>query len=297
MPKSASVAVFRAANNWPLYAALGAKFFEESGIGVEVIHISSSKQQMKGLIDSEYDIIHTAADNVVAVHAEPDFAAVSEKPRIFMGGDDGFLTVYSSRSVGSFGQLRGKRVGFDSTTSGFAFVLKKILSMEGLEEGAYSEVVVGGTELRYRALFDGRIDLAIMTPPHDLLCSAAGFTRLADAARYLPKYQGVVGAAIPGSLPELFLSQYKAALVKGLLWLKDSGNKAAAIDIIKDHLQVEGDAKMFSDLYDSMLSRRGGGFDLGGSVDPEGLERVASLRKEFSRTASLRPISEYLLPL
>ena len=213
-----------------------------------------------------------------------------------MGGDDGFLSVHSSGKVGSFGDLRGKRVGFDSTTSGFAFVLKKILSTEGLEEGAYSEIVVGGTDLRYKAMVDGSIDAAIMTPPHDLLCSAAGFTKLADAARYLPRYQGLVGACRPGSPPAPFLREYKAALIKSLLWLRDRGNKAAAIDILRESLQVEGDAKMFSDLYDSMLSRERGGFDLAARVDSEGLQRVLTLRREFSSTAGSKPLSGYLMP-
>jgi ABC-type nitrate/sulfonate/bicarbonate transport system substrate-binding protein len=291
----ASVAVFRAANNWPLYAALRIKTLEEAGIDAEVVHVSSSRLQMKGLFDGDYDVVHTAADNVVAVHVEPDFSAVTDKPRIFMGGDDGFLSVHASRKVKSFGDLKGERVGFDSTTSGFAFVLKKILVTEGLKEGAYTEVVVGGTELRYKALVDGSIDAAIMTPPHDLLCSAAGLTRLADAARYVPRYQGLVGACRPTSPLAPFLGEYKAALVKGLSWLRDKRNKAAAIEILRDSLQADGDSEMFSDLYDSMLFRDTGGFDARGRVDPEGLRSVATLRREFSFAASLRPLSEYLM--
>jgi ABC-type nitrate/sulfonate/bicarbonate transport system substrate-binding protein len=293
--KRASVAVFRAANNWPLYAAVETKALEDAGIDVEVVHISSSKQQMKGLMDGGYDIIHTAADNVVAVHVEPDFGAVVDKPRIFMGGDDGFLSLHSSRKVQSFGDLNGKRVGFDSTRSGFAFVLKKILATEGLKEGAYEEVVVGGTELRYKALVDGSIDAAMMTPPYDLLCSATGFTRLADAHRYVPRYQGLVGACRPTSPLGPFLGGYKAALVDSLSWLRDKRNKAAAIKVLKDSLQADADSKLFSDLYDCMLSRDMGGFDPSGGVDPEGLQSVATLRGEFSPRAGLRPLSEYLM--
>jgi ABC-type nitrate/sulfonate/bicarbonate transport system substrate-binding protein len=293
--RRASVAVFRAANNWPLYAALAEGTLDEAGIAVEVVHISSSRQQMKGLIDGAYDVVHTAADNVVAVHVEPDFREVTEKPRIFMGGDDGFLSVYSSREVKSFGDLRGKRVGFDSATSGFAFVTKKILSSEGLSEGAYSEVVVGGTDLRYKALVDGAIDAAVMTPPHSLMCSAAGFTRLADASRYFPKYQGVVGACRPGSPPAPFLREYKAALARGLAWLGKRRNKAAAIEILRENVQTGGDVALFSDTYDYMLCRKNGSFDVNAGVDPQGLRKVVELRREFSRTAGSTPLSELML--
>jgi ABC-type nitrate/sulfonate/bicarbonate transport system substrate-binding protein len=293
--RRASVAVFRAANNWPLYAALANGVLDEAGIAVEVVHISSSRQQMKGLVDGAYDIVHTAADNVVAVHVEPDHGEVGEKPRIFMGGDDGFLSVHSSREVKSFAGLRGRRVGFDSTTSGFAFVTKKILSMEGLEEGAYSEVVVGGTELRFKALADGAIDAALMTPPHSLMCSAAGFTKLADASRYFLRYQGVVGACRQGPPPAPFLREYKAALVRGLSWLGKRRNKAAAVRILRENLQTGGDVAVFADTYDYMLSRESGGFDVNGSVDPQGLRRVVELRKEFSRTAGSLSPSEFML--
>ena len=296
-PKRISVAVFRAANNWPVYAAVRNEILGQTGVEVEVVHISSSKEQMKGLIRNEYETIHTAADNVIAAHVEPDLAVPVEKmPRIFMGGDDGFLSVHSSSNAKSFGDLKGKRVGFDSTTSGFAFVLKKILSVEGLNEGAYREVVVGGTDLRYKALIDGSIDAAIMTPPHNLLCSAAGLTKLADASTYLPKYQGLVGACCPDSLPAQFLKEYKAALVKSLRWLRDRRNKTSAIHILEDYLQVRADAKLLSDLYDALFSRERGGFDRSGSVDPECLDCVVMLRREFSSTA-VEPPSRYLMQL
>jgi len=250
---------------------------------------------MNGLIRNEYGIIHTAADNVVAAHAEPDFAVPDEKkPRIFMGGDDGFLSIYSSNTK-SFDDLKGKRVGFDSTASGFAFVLKKILSVEGLMEGTYREVVVGGTDLRYKALLDGSIDAAIMTPPHDLLCTKAGFTKLADASKYFSKYQGLVGACCPDSLTTPFLKEYKAALVRSLLWLRDRRNKAAAIVILENYLQVGGDASLLSDLYDILISQERGGFNWRGNVDPVALENVTRLRREFSRTAVLDPSSQYLM--
>jgi ABC-type nitrate/sulfonate/bicarbonate transport system substrate-binding protein len=290
-----AVAVFRAANNWPLYAALGNGALDEAGIEVELSHVASSNQQMSGLIEGDYDVVHTAADNVLAFHMEPEFGDVAEKPAIFMGGDDGFLSLHTSRRVTSFAGLKGARVGFDSTKSGFAFVLKKILAMEGLGEGAYGEVVAGGTEVRYRALLEGSIDAALMTPPHDLLCTAAGLTRLVDAARYLPRYQGLVGASRPNSVPEPSLKAYRAALGKGLLWLKDAENKAEAVEILMGRLQAEGDASLFSDVYDSMLSCEAGGFDPGGRVNLRGLEAVAGLRRELSPTARMSPLQGALM--
>ncbi len=294
-----SVAVFKAANNWPLYAAIRSGALVEAGVKAEVLHVSSSKRQMRGLVDGEYDIVHTAADNVVAVHVEPDSGVPAERrPKIFMGGDGGFLSVHASKEVGGFADLRGRRVGFDSTTSGFAFVLKKILLVEGLKPGDYHEVVVGGTDLRYKALLESDIDAAIMTPPHDLLCSAAGLTRLAEASHYLPKYQGLVGACLPGMFPTGFLVRYKAALGRGLEWLRDRGNKDVAVEVLRENLQMAAeDSGLLSSLYDSLPFRERSGFDLDGNLDPQCLQRVASLRREFSRAAGSRSLAELLIPL
>jgi len=44
-----------------------------------------------------------------------------------------------------------------------------------------------------------------------------------------------------------------------------------------------------------MLSLETGGFDPGGDVDPEGLQRVATLRSEFSSTAGSKPLAEFLM--
>ena len=288
------VAVFRAANNWPLYAAVRNRLIDQ----VEVIHISSSKDQLAGLVNNEYGIVHTAADNILAAYGNPGYGSPeASKPKIFMGGDNGFLSVYSSPAIRSLGELREKKVGFDSTNSGFAFVLKKILSIVGLKEGGYSEVVVGGTDLRYKALIDRSIDAAIMTPPYDLLCSASGFTKLADASRYFPSYQGLVGACCPGFPGASFLRAYKTSLVNALNWLKERSNKDAAVHILRDYLQAGTGTELISDLYDSMFSRKGVGFADDGRVDLDGLSKVAMLRREFSPSAALRPLSDYLMKL
>ena len=78
--------------------------------------------------------------------------------------------------------------------------------------------------------------------------------------------------------------------------MRDRSEKATAVRILRDNLQVEGDANLFSDQCDSVLSREAGGLDLGGTVDAEGLRRIVDLRKEFSPKATPRPFSENVPP-
>ncbi len=296
------VAVFRAANNWPLYAAASNGFLEREGLRVDLVHISSSKDQLKGLVNNEYGIVHTAADNVLAAcsGASPWIGDRGEpRPGIFMGGDDGFLSVYSSQAVRSLSDVRGRNVGFDSTTTGFAFVLKKILSTAGLKHHDYNEVVVGGTDLRYKALIRASIDVSIMTPPHDLLCLEAGLKKLADVYQFFARYQGVVGATCIGFFTAPFLRVYRTCFTKGLAWLRDTKNKEEAIHILREYLQLECGNELLSNLYDSMVLRTRGnaGFTRDAAINRHGLAQVANLRREFSPSSTLRDPSEYVIAL
>ena len=300
-----SIGLFRAANNWPVYVAAEKGFFEQKDLKVDLIHISSSRDQLESLINGRFQIIHTAADNVLAAASA---AAMGEdktektEPKIFMGGDDGFLSVFSSPKIMSPSDLNGKNVGFDSATSGFAFVLKKILSKAGLEDDrGYNQVVVGGTELRYKALVEGRIDAAVMTPPHDLLSLKAGMRKMADVYQYFTRYQGVVGATCAGFLDSSQLRTYRTCFVRGLDWLSDSSNKGEAVRILKNYLQLESEDDVMSNLYDSMVLLKEGhnhsGFSPGAEIDFDGLAQVASLRIEFSHQSGLGETSKYLIQL
>jgi hypothetical protein len=64
------------------------------------------------------------------------------------------LAILSTPSVTSIQQLRGKPLMVDSSVSGFAYALRKVLALYGLrsENVDYGFQVVGSTPLRYAAL-------------------------------------------------------------------------------------------------------------------------------------------------
>ena len=59
---------------------------------------------------------------------------------VVMGGDNGFLRLVTLPEVTSYAALKGKALTVDARTTGYAFVLEKMLQLGGLREGEYQLV-------------------------------------------------------------------------------------------------------------------------------------------------------------
>src|ERR1700732_1339124 len=82
-------------NGWPIWVAQRQGFFAREGLEVEVTPTPGSVYQMTHLISGDFDIAHTAMDNVVAYTenvGEVTFAGMNALVAV-MGGDNGFLHV------------------------------------------------------------------------------------------------------------------------------------------------------------------------------------------------------------
>ena len=106
-------------------------FFTANGLNVTYRQIPNSTAGFASLLSGEYDIINAAIDNAV------NFRFNSQKPLTVLGqldqGPD--IVLGSVPSVSTVAELRGKPIMVDSPTSGFAFLLRKILSLYGLQLG------------------------------------------------------------------------------------------------------------------------------------------------------------------
>jgi len=136
------VIVFPGGFNWPIWAAMEKGFFAREGIEIKLTPTPNSVFQLTNLIGGKFDIGMTAIDNIVAYQEGQGEAPVSGTPDLFafMGGDNGFLRLSVVPEVKSFADLRGKELSVDAMTTGYAFVLRKMVQLGGLKEG---EVVRG----------------------------------------------------------------------------------------------------------------------------------------------------------
>lgn len=182
----------------PIVMACRLGAFARHGIEVELTSTNSSAQQLAALASGEYDLIHTAPDNVVNFDTNPAAFGVEHAPRVvmLMGGSNGPLSVYTRPDIPSVERLRGEAVGVDNPGSGFALVLRDLLARHGLElDRDYRFVVAGGTGKRAEGLLAGAFAATILYPPFDAQAARAGCRAVASSAETYPAYASQALAA------------------------------------------------------------------------------------------------------
>ena len=128
--------VFPGGFNLPLWVAEKQGFFAKRALDVRLHPTQNSMEQLTGLIDGKWDIAFTGFDNVVAYQEGQGEAAASSEPDlfVFMGGDDAFLRLVVQPAIHTYADLKGKTLAVDAMTTGFAFVLRKMLALNGIAE-------------------------------------------------------------------------------------------------------------------------------------------------------------------
>ncbi len=217
-----------------LIAAIGNGYFRAEHLEIDYTQTRSSGEQIRGLLAGKWEIAHTAVDNVLAY-------VDAEKADLFvvLVGDLGITQKLVVRpDISSFEGLRGKVLGLDALTTGYAFLLYRILALNGLAREDYRTVSVGGTAERLAALAAGRIDGALLGPPQDEAALAAGCHVLTAASAYFPAYPSVSVAARRSwaGRHRTMVVRYCRALLAGIRWAAAPQNREAVISsLAREH--------------------------------------------------------------
>lgn len=282
--RTLTVNVFPGAVNLPLWAGIAQGFFAKRNLAIEIVYTPNSIQQLTGLIAGRFDIIHTAIDNVVAykegqgeVPAEGDNDLVA-----FMGSDDAFLRFVVQPDIRSFEDLRGQVLTVDALTTGFAFVLRRMLALNGIGEGEVEWLSTGGVLQRWQAMVEHPEQKGtLQVTPFEILGEKAGHHVLANASDILDSYQGMVGATRTAWAHENAddLAAYIAAYLEAVNWAADPANREAAVDVILANLpqMPRGVAERACAIFLDPDT----GFARDGAFDLSGIETVLDLRREF----------------
>lgn len=277
--------VFPSGSNWPVWVAQEKGFLARHGVTLVVTATPSSAAQFSGLLAGQTDIASTAIDNVVAyVEGQgeaPGAAGVRHDLVAVAGINNGFLRLVTVPEVRSFADLQGKELSVDALTTGFAFVLRRMLERGGLAEGDTRLVRVGGTTQRFTALMQRRQAGTLLTVPLDAVAMQRGFNVLADPSEMLGAYQGLTFAVrrdwAEANRPRVvdFLRAYLAALD----WLYEPANRAEAVAMMVRNL--EGVTPELAEAsYAAMLHPRTG-FPRHAALDMTGIATALSLRAAF----------------
>ena len=229
------VNVFPGTANLPLLVAGEKGFFEKHNIKMELVYARSSKEQMTGVRDGKSDLGSTAIDNVIAYN-------VSEKTDffMFMGVGGTTLHFFVNPGIKSFRDLKGKPLAVDAPTTGFAFVLQKILYENGIKPGEYKLVSVGGTGERFQSMKKKAALGSLLTPPFIVKAQQAGFKDMGEVTRYIPDYASTAGfttrrwAGTHGDI----LVRYIKGNIEGVDWVSDPNNRNEAASILAKDLKI-----------------------------------------------------------
>jgi ABC-type nitrate/sulfonate/bicarbonate transport system substrate-binding protein len=279
------VIVFPGGFNWPLWVGNEKGFFAANGVELKITPTPGSVFQMQNLAAGKFDIAISLIDNLVAYMEGQGEAPLPEPPDFFafMGGQYGAVRLVVQPDIKSIADLKGKSLAVDAATTGYAFLLRKILQQGGLAETDYEFERLGSTSARAEALMAGKTTGTILTSPLEIAPEARGFRRLANAVDVVGPYQAVLGVARRSwaKANEAALVSYIRGYVQSLDWLADPANRAEAVAIYRKNLPQATEASA-NKAWELLL---GGseGFQKKGKVDLAGIATVLKLRSEFGR--------------
>lgn len=231
-------------NTWPLYVAKDRKLFEKEGINVEMTLTGSSVMQLEQLTAGGFDIGFQQSDHVVrGVEQGADlfiFMAQSHAPD---------LSVVAAPGIKTFADLKGTEIAVDGARTGYAPLLRKLLTDKGLKDSDFTFTEFGGSRERFDALKRGAAFASLLNPPFDRNLFAAGFGSLGSINDYFPAYPGAIAAARRSwaQRHEGQLIAFIRAFNAGYAWLQNPDHKAEAIRILPARLGIlpEAAAKAF----------------------------------------------------
>ncbi len=271
------VVSFPGLSNLSIYAAQQQNLFAKYKLAVELAYTPNSQSQRDGLAKGSSQIIHTAADNAVAMVELAKQDAV-----IVAGGDNGFNRILAQPDIKTLADLRGKTVVVDAPNTAFALLLYKALQEAGLKKGDYKVNAAGGTPQRIKAMMTDKANAAagVIGIPMSFKAAADGLKDMGSATSGVGAYQsGCIVVMRPWAKANSdVLVRYLTAIVEGYRWLLNPANKIAATALLKDRLKLSDDyaAKTYA-----VITRPADGFAKDGKFDLDGFKNVLKLRAEI----------------
>lgn len=278
------VIFFGVASNLPVWCGNSLGFFAHENLNVTASVTPNSVYMMQHLNAGDFEIAHTAVDNCFA-YDEGQGEVTLVPPGDFvtvMGGDSGELTVWARPEISSWADLRGKTLAVDAVTTGYAFVLQRMLDMNGVHDGEYRLAPAGGTPKRYAALAGSdTYAAAVLTPPFDLLAEAHGLRKLGSANEALGHYQAYAGVTRRSwaSQHREVLVRYIRAYIAALTWVYDPKNTdvAASILVANAHVPADLASRALAEITGP------GGMDRRAAIDLQGMRTVLALRSQYGK--------------
>lgn len=268
-------------------------FFAEQNLTVSVLSVTSSTQQFQFLRDNQYDMISTSPDNVINYRLNPNNALASIiNAKVIAGTNYGNnISLIGQPGMTALTDFRGRSMVLDSTVSGFAFVMYKMLKEVGLTKDVdYTVVPCGGGTQRYQAMLNGRCGSNGIVITGGALLSGGTEFQIADAGfPTLKRLQGVasldpyLGGSIAAKEDWLARNddvavRFLVALIQATDWILDPNNKEEAIQMLQ---ALPNTSRLAAERNYEVAVTPGVGLIPDQTIDRQGLYTVLALRDEF----------------
>lgn len=260
--------------------AHGLGYFEAAGLDLEVERTRSATDQRRRVMSNECDAALTAIDNLIAWDAEgDDLRLIAQVERTTV------LDLVARPDVGSVAELRGSTLAVDAVDSGFAIVLRWILSAHGIREEEYRLQPEGGVKERLAALTARRATAGLLGPPWSRHALDAGLHRLTTVESALPTFPGIGLAVRASRVTELeaALKGYIAALERAADWAATAERVEAIRLLTVAGFDERGAVQVLDVCPVTLVPSR------------HGLELVFTMRRELGMLPERAPRPEVLL--
>jgi ABC-type nitrate/sulfonate/bicarbonate transport system substrate-binding protein len=275
--------IFGGLDAWPIYVLYEKKLMT-GGYDLALTTTPGSVPQFQHMLAGDADLALTAMDNVVAYDSGQGDPSVTGDIDLvaFLGIGPGSLKLVVRPEITSYEQLRGKAFAVDAPGTGFSFVLRRMLDLNGLMPGDYTFVSLGSTQKRFDGMVSGQCVGGVVSAPFDLMgAQQYGFHILGSAIETLGHYEATVMMArrswIAAHRPAIvaFVQAYRAARA----WLYAPANRAEAIAILARNggITPEIAAQIAPGVLASAAS-----YSPSGAFDVAGVQTVMDLRAAYA---------------
>jgi ABC-type nitrate/sulfonate/bicarbonate transport system substrate-binding protein len=215
-------------------------FFSAQGLEITFDQTPNSTTEISGLLTGKWDVAFDNGDNVVAWNEGQGADGEVHDLFIFLGGSRELNQgLFVNPGIIEISGLKGKILGVDASTTGFAVVMRYILRCHDLFfERDYSFKPVGSSRIRLTELVAGNIAGAMLNPRYVEDSSALTLRQLAAGKDYADPYPARVGLATRkwAHSHRSLLVRFIGAIVQAVDWILESRNKRETVEIMNTRI-------------------------------------------------------------
>jgi ABC-type nitrate/sulfonate/bicarbonate transport system substrate-binding protein len=211
---------------WPFLVIRDGPIGAQERMSLELPILDTDQRVTQATLSGSVDFGEAAFDTVVrAVEQGGDVVTIGgniNRPPYALAVRQG---------IDSIADLRGKRFAVTDLRGGSTLVLKQLLDANGLCDGDYELLPLGGTPNRYGALVNGAADAAMLAQPADFKAQDEGYRLLTYTTESDFQFTTYVARrSVVEREPEK-VRRFLRALVAAHRWLHDPANRDQAVEL------------------------------------------------------------------